>query len=309
MKENKQIDIFYDLYDKACLFYHHKLQLDYLSCIIRVGTDLTRSLNDTGLELEDMEELEFLYDQFSLHRFTNEEVRIAMELIVIKGLKDNGSYVLDLMTPDAIGYLFAFLISKMASNHATVLDVCTKTGNLISTIHNFTTQEFTLYGIESDPLLVELTKVVCDLQNTQITIFQNSCMDPLPIQADFIIGDLGKINQQTEMVPQQIILHFLENLNDKGFFIYLIDNDFFNREGAGSFKTSLQGSLLGLIVLPDTMFQDNSVGKSILIGSKYQTPEGELCMINMPSLTDSERLNHMIQQVEEWTIKWKGMIQ
>ena len=118
-----------------------------------------------------------------------------------------------------------------------------------------------LIGIEEDEVFVNVSKAFTDLLDNNLKIYYQDPIKPIYDIVDIIIGDLDRTKDKYELMLER-----LENLKSNGFFIYLIDNDFFNQMISG-FKESLSkyATLMGLIVLPDSLTNDSHIGKSILI--------------------------------------------
>ena len=313
MIDQKNVDLYFDYIDNACLIIYEETHLDYLDCLIRVGNDIIEGVNDTGLSSESINKLEEIYERIFSHSFLNEEIRLAMQLLIVKGFKHHDSFSLDLMTPDSICYLFAFIISLYFDDEKriTILDTALGTGNLINAISNFCTREnydLSLIGIEKEQKLAELAKVNTDLQGNEIQIYLNDALSPNYFLADVIIGDIDTNYIDDKYFPYLLINRFIDNLNEDGIFIYLIANDFFNQKDVKEFKNAFSGTFLGLIVLPDTLFQDNVVGKSILIGTNKRINNYDMLVMNLASLVDKEKVQESINNITEWIINLKGMI-
>ena len=110
--DDKRINIFYDQIDKACMILYNELKVDYIKALTRVSHDLVYETNEMGLSDEAISDLNEIYNYLRSISFFNEEIRLALQLLIIKGFKHIG-YSLDLMTPDAVCYLIAHIVSKL----------------------------------------------------------------------------------------------------------------------------------------------------------------------------------------------------
>jgi site-specific DNA-methyltransferase (adenine-specific) len=308
MNDNKNVDVFYNHVDNACMIIHEALKVDYLTCLIRVGNDILNETDETGLSDEVISNLNTIYQAIMNQGFINEEVRQAMELLIVKGFKHSEKYGLDLMTPDAIGYLFAYIINKLLTREAVIMDVALGTSNLLNVISNFREHLSHLIGIEKEEELVKLAKVNCDLQNNDITIYYNDCLKPIYELCDLVVGDLDTYEVDGQYFPYLVVNKFLDNLNDDGYFIYLIPNDFFNQKGNMEFKQNLDGTILGLIVLPESMFNNKYVGKSIIIGTKKSLEAVDMMVVRFPSLSEQTIVKTTIEKIDKWIENLKGMM-
>jgi len=301
----KKIDLFSDYLDRAALIIYEDLHVDYLTCLIYAGKALL-GYENTNLNSDSIIKLNKIIADINQHSFGNEEVRLALQPLIVKGFKHLQIYPLDLMTPDTVVFLFAYLIENIYDKDIKILDIALGTGNLLNGINNFLSHEAELFGIEKEQKLVELAKVSSELQNNSNIIYLNNSLDPIEEIVDVVIGDLDTYYIKDDYFPYLAINKFLNNLNENGMFIYLIDNDFFMKSGNEKFKENFYGTLLGLIVLPDTMFK--GTGKSILIGTNKKLEKYEMMVTNMPSFKKQKEVQKTIDNLYIWTQNLKGKI-
>ncbi len=303
-----QTDIFYDLMDEACMLLNERLHLNYLDCLIRVGKDLIYGIHDQKLEEEDVNALNRIYHKIEKNTFMNEEIRQALELLVVKAFKHKG-YSLDLMTPDYVCYLFAYLIQKLFNIHQedeitkrfTMLDIGLGTSNLTNAIVNFLHSDVECIGVEQDEHLVQLSQVFSDLEGNHIKIYYQNALQKIMDVVDIIIGDLdGIMTNDGSYQPYEIIKSYEHNLDKDGYFIYMIPNDFFQQAKMKEFKASFMGTFLGLIVLPPELFQKNQIGKSILIGTYQYIASFDMMVVQMPSVHQTKEFQNTCEKIEKW---------
>lgn len=307
MRDFKKIDLYINKLEKACLILGENLNLDFFDSLIRAGNDLLTKTNNQGLDDKALVKLNRCYHDLRTESFLNEEVRLAMELLIIKSFKHRFRYPLSLMTPDSICYLFAYIVGKLSSPKQAIIDMGLGTANLLTAIANYLPHHIDLIGIENNPGLVELAKLNVDLQGGEIKIHFNDCLDPFYEQADFVVGDLDT-KRDEYYFPYKVVLRSLELLKDKGFFIFLIDNDFFNQENNQDFKNKFTGTMLGIVILPDSLFKNNLVGKSILVGCNKILTAYEMMVLSLPGINDKENLNDTIEQLDQWLSVVKGIV-
>lgn len=305
--DTKKIDFYYDCLDEATMLIYEEKKKDYLSCLI-TASEYFLGYENEKLSFELMKKLDICYQKLMQYQYANEEVRVALQLLIIKGFKHLQKYPLDLMTPDSISYLFAKIINNLYEDELTILDVALGTGNLINTISNYYPYSLSLIGIEKEEMLVRLAKVGSELQNNDLKIYLNDCLDPIYDKVDVVIGDLDSYEIDNHYFPYLVVNKYLHNLSERGIFIYLIANDFFLKPQTLEFKNQFPGTLLGLIVLPETMFAKKDTGKSILIGTHKKLDNFDMLVINMPSLKEQDKVNNTIKYINAWTNNLKGMI-
>lgn len=304
MKKIDRVDLYYNLIDKACMLLYKELNMNYLNALIRVSRDLTISFDDSLLEKGAIKKLEQIYEQIEQEDFVNEDIRLALELLVVKGLKHLNYYNLDVLTPDTLNYLFAFLVQELFDKKITILDITLKTGNMINCIANYISCESNLIGIEKESLLSEISRGFSELQGNQILIYNNQVVDPILDYVDVVIGELKSEIVNDEFLPYKLILKFMDNLNEDGYFIYLIDNDFFKQKVINDFRRKFNGTFLGLIVLPDSLFINQS--KSILIGCKELKQNFEMLVMNIKDIKDKNEMQKTFTYLKKWIKELKG---
>ena len=76
----KNVDLIYDILDKAAHIYYDNLKLDYLSALTEINNNLNYDEYHTILSDEVIKNLEFIYKPFLEGSFLNEEIRLALEL-------------------------------------------------------------------------------------------------------------------------------------------------------------------------------------------------------------------------------------
>ena len=151
---NKLVDIFYDFLDKACMAIYDDIHLDYLESFLIVSNAITKittddvdimdpSFYDKRLSNKCVKKLSKIYTDLEEYEFSSEVVRLATELILIKGFKAR-NLLLDFVTPDTINYLFSYIINSIIRynkeysdmDNIRILDTVLGTGNLVQTIIN-----------------------------------------------------------------------------------------------------------------------------------------------------------------------------
>lgn len=301
------VDKFYDLIDRACMYLNSKTKINYLDALIRVGNDLVDEINESKIEEKDIEVLKKYYSEIEALTLVNDEVRQAMELLIIKAFKHK-NISLDLMTPDYICYIFGYLINayfKSSSFFPTILDVEVGTGNLINAISNFVDMDTNLIGVEHNTDLINLCRVNTELQNNNISLYFQNTLNAFTEMVDIAIGDIDCVEVDGKYMPYEIINNYTHNVRDKGLFMYLVQNDFFSKQGIEKFKTTFKGTFLGLILLPEDLFQKGHIGKSILIGSPRKLKNFDMMVIQMPNLEDTEKFKNNITDINKWIKKVK----
>ena len=303
--DNKKIEIFYEQVDKAVMKLYDELRLNYLDGLIRVGHDLVYETNENGLSEETVNELNEIYDNLKSTTFFNEELRASLQLLIVKAFKHIG-YSLDLMTPDSVNYLIAHLISKLCPYPLDILDTCVGTSNMLNAIIDFPNIEvLEAIGIDNDLSLVNLSATFSDLLNNGVKVYYQNAASPIIDTVDVVVGDLphqlAEERNGYNYLPYQIISERMNNLRSGGYFIYLINNDFFSYPNNNKFKEELEkeATLLGLFILDEKMFKNPKLAKSILVGVKDKLDSYDM-MVQLVKLDNEKEIEKVITSIDKW---------
>lgn len=316
----KNVDLIYDILDQAAMIHYEHLKIDYLSALTEINNNLNKNEYHSKLSDEVINNLEFLYKPIIEGKFLNEEIRLALQLYVVKGLK-HINYPTNIMTPDFINYLYVVIINRLFKEQTiSIIDTNLGTGNLLSTISNNYPGDAYLIGIENDLKLTEYASASMEIQQTEIKIYFQDALNKVLDRVDLVIGDLATYEVEAGLkldnelyqagiryFPYLVIASRLENIQEDGYFIYLVDNDFFAYDAMGMFKSYIDkhASLVGLIALPQEIFLEKHRGKSIIIGKKTQTKLNELMAVEVSGLDNASlekainRINIMIDKIKE----------
>lgn len=301
------VDQFYDLIDECCMKLNEKLHLNYFDSLLRVSNDIIYGIDDSRLDEEDISMLNNNYKKLENFEITNEEVRLAMQLLIIKAMK-HINMNLELMTPDYINYIIGYLINSYFNNTKSIdiLDVEVGTGNLINAVSNYIECESNLIGVDHNKLLIDICKVNSNLQNNDINLYFQDTITPIMDKVDVVIGDLDCTETEDgKYYPYLILNNYLNNINDNGIFIYLIENDFFNKPNLEKFKEEFYGTFLGLIVLPQSLFHKGHIGKSLLVGTNKKINNFEMMILQLSDINNQDKFYKDLKEIQEWINKIK----
>ncbi len=297
--DNNKVNLFYDLIDSALMTYYEDIKRDYLEAFVSFTDALMNGLDDSKLSEEAIEKLEQIIDQFEKEEFLNEEVRLASELIFIKGFKARNMN-LDFLTPDAISYIFSFVCNSIIYNQyqgkeVTIMDTVIGTGNLLQTVINNSKVHIKGIGVEKEEIFALLAKSLAELMDNELVINYNDAKNKINAMADIIIGDFGESKEVYDIITSRT-----ENIYDKGYFAYLINNDFFVNLPQG-FKEKLtkEATLMGLIVLPQKFISKGHIGKSILIGKKEVMKDYQMSVVSIDDDLSEQNMEKVMKKINK----------
>ena len=296
--KQENYDFFYDIIDEACMLICSETNCNYLDALIRVSKDIVEDIDDSRLDASSLTKLGEIYERLNERIVSNEDIRLAYTFLLVKALK-HAKYPLDILIPDAIGLLFANIIRNYYDYNINMLEVNAKCASLTNTIANFLELDTYCFAQEEDSKLATIAKYSSNMQDRDLVVYNNKLLDPLEVSVDTVFGYLESKTEDNAFIPYKAISKLMKYLDEDGIFIFLIDNDFFSYPDLNNFRNSFTGTLLGLLILPDTMFQAGKA-RSVLIGSKKQINDFEMIVMNMPSFADAVKLNEAMMNIEAW---------
>lgn len=317
------IEQLFDLVDETSMIISSELKMSYLHAMCESCQTIMSQEINLSLTQESKEALEKQYEKLEGLEFTQEEIRKALQLAILKGLKSE-RLTNAIMTPDSIALILGYLISKFVKNfnEARVADLTVGTGNLLTaTLNHLGTEPQSIYGVEINQDLLKIACTLCDMQEYAVQFYQQSSLKPLLIDPlDLIIGDLpqGQLAQEEvneldlilakqgiNYLPYLLIENHLNYLKPGGYGFYIIPNDLFSQPQSQAFHQLLisKANIQALLQLPTTLFKQDELGKSIFIvqknGEQVQ-PVGEVLVAQLPNFNDPHQFNKMLTRIENW---------
>jgi site-specific DNA-methyltransferase (adenine-specific) len=317
------VEELFTLFNETAIVLQEELSCTYLEALAETGENLFQSsiLQEELSELT-VKRLKKQYEQVNLARFSKEEIRKAFQLVILKGMKEN-IQPNHQMTPDTVGILVGYLVSKFIQKQEyRLLDPAVGTGNLLTTVLNQQAQKnIESFGIEIDDILIKLAYVNANLQEHSVRFFHQDSLEPLfldPIDvvvSDLPVGfypnDLRAADYEIKAEEGHTFSHHLfieqsvKHTVPGGYLFFLIPNGLFESEQATLLHEYIKEHLIiqGLIQLPESMFKNKNAGKSILIlqkkGENIQPPKQAL-LVQLPSLSSSTVMEKVLGKMDEW---------
>ena len=303
MINKNNIEAFYDYFDGVANLLYENYKKPYIEGMNEAFNFLLDDVFEDEYQSEDIEKISEMKVKVTNVEFEREEIRKSVQLGMLKGYKHTSSSNA-LITPDTIGIFMAYLVRKLMNVESikSVLDPVVGSGNLIYTVLNQLEINAKVFGIDSDLSKCNLARNLGDLLDYENEMFFQDTFTYFDQGFDLILADMP-IGNEEPYLPFQIINHHFDSLKDGGFFMSLIENDFFEQKGSDIFRAEIQekGHVFGLIKLSETLFKSNP--KSILIlrkkGEEVQYFK-DFLLVDLPSFTDVEAFNNTINQIDTW---------
>lgn len=290
---------------------------NYYEAMIKV---IDYFLDEVPLHIDDeaQKEIDDILETFRLdveeNGLNTEEIRKALFLLDIKAYK-SVNFSLDILTPDAIGMIFAKLLNAYFYNEKklTIFDPNFGIGNLMFTVNNHLDKEVKMIGMENHELLAKVAVHKANMMMEDLTMYYQDTLEYIIHDIDVVISDLAVYDYEnsefhSELYDQHITyfpyLAIEHDLLNKEFHpsFYLIDNDFFTNKDSKLFNTYLyqHAHIECLIVLPISMFQNEKSAKSILVLTNKSKVNKDMHIFMLPSLNDTNNFIHKLQEIEEF---------
>ncbi len=262
---------------------------------------------------------------FSQQGTTKEDVRKSIQIAILKGMR-KGSQPNHQMTPDTLGLLVGYFVEQifadqLAKEKLTMLDPAVGTGNLLLTVMNLLDGKVEASGVEVDELLIRLAAATADLTEQPVSLYrQDALQDLLVDPVDAIVCDLPVGYYPNEEVALDYELCASEGMSyahhlfieqsinytkDGGYIFFLAPTHLFESEQSKQLHKYIQKHawIQAIIQLPDTMFANKSLEKSIVIlqkqGEAFKAPK-EVLLAKVPNMQNKQALAMFFEKVKMW---------
>ena len=237
------LELFYDCLDNSNNFLYeiyHKPYFELLEMTVQniLCGEIKRDLDD-----DDKVKLQKIYDTIADVDFSVEDVRKAMQAIVLRGFKEmkipNGN-----TTPDTLGIFLSYLISKLNHNKSmSIIDPLCGTGNLLLTISNHLDKKLNLFACDHDVWMTKLTSMTADLLSVNVEVYLQDTMNLSLKNLDCVVFDMPHCiyeENNKSYFPYKAILHYKDMLNDGGCMIGIVENDFFDYDSFNARQAAME---------------------------------------------------------------------
>ena len=316
------VEQLFTVFNETAIVLQEELACTYLEALAETGENLFQgSILQEELSEFTVKRLKKQYEDIHLEKFTNEEIRKAYQLVILKGMKENVQPNHQ-MTPDTVGLLLGYLVQKfMKQSSFRLLDPAVGTGNLLTTVINQVSKKVESIGVEIDDLLIRLAYVNANLQEHPIQLFNQDCLEPLFIDpVDAVIGDLpvGFYPNDVRAADYQLqassghsfshhlfIEQSVRHTLPGGYLFFIIPNGLFESEQASLLREFFKEHVFiqGLLQLPTSMFKNKNAAKSILVLQKKAegiTAPNQALLVNLPNLSNAAEMDKILTKIEIW---------
>lgn len=299
MINQNNIETLFDCFDSSATLLYKTYKTPYLDgLVITCENIMANTVEDKYEKIKS--ELEAALRTVESIAFDREEIRKAFQYACLRGFK-HANISNQMMTPDAIGVLINYLVSKLYRlEHLTLLDPLVGTGNLICTLGNQQDKDVQLVGVDSDSMAYKLSSALFDMLGYGDQVyFQDSLSFTYP-PTQGIITDFSGIESET---CYQLLAHHAQNIVEGGFLVGVFDASTVAPEVLIEQSKTLSNlwKLFGILRLPDTVTKAKT--KHIVIfqrnGEAVIQPE-KILLVDLPGFTEKEEMKQVINQLNDW---------
>ncbi len=298
------MELFYDVMDESIQTLYEAQSRPYFELYFETVKNIIDSDLSKNYDEETDAKLLRIYSRLSDKDFAPEDIRKALQTLIIKGL--NEEHEVQDVTPDTLGFLMAYLISRLTDKkEISILDPLAGSGNMLLSIESHLNLNVSLFAIENSKLKTQILKSMADLMNTLVEIYFQDTLNIKMKDMDFVVFDNPTSYTINPYFPYYLVLHHMESLKDGGYMIGLLPNDFFMHDNDKVFKKEIGklGRVYGVLELPESFFKSSP--KSIIIFKKEVSEDKNCLMVKLPSFDDVKAFNDVLEQIENWFLNNK----
>ncbi|WP_174614044.1 class I SAM-dependent methyltransferase [Virgibacillus ihumii] len=320
--EKTNVENLFEWIDQTTELIQQYENVPYLDCLAgTLNTLFYRDVpEDTGDELS--QKLTDKLQAVELESYLNTEVRKAVQLAILKGMKGSTQQQ-HLMTPETVALFTGYLAEKLTKSQENlrVFDPAGGTGNLLTIVLEHLNNVSSVYASEVDPTLIELAVLNANLQKKEVEFFHQDSLRPFlldPVDlivADIPVGyypdDMRANNYELEADQGHSYSHHLfieQSMNytkEGGYLIFVIPDFLFDSDQSDKLYAFIHeyAHIVGVIKLPESAFKSEKNTKSILIlqknGEGITAPKQPL-LANLPSFNNTDAMNDILAQINAW---------
>ena len=279
---------------------------------------------DVPEEMDDIvaHKLQGVLANIKMDAYSTEEVRKAIQLAILKGMKDSTQQQ-HLMTPETVALLVGYLAGKVTKGKSALrlFDPASGTGNLITIVLEQLKQDTTAFASEIDPTLIQISLLNANLQKKEIEFFHQDSLRPFLLDpVDLLVADLPVGYYPDDIRANEFDLKaeeghayahhlFIEQgmyyTKAAGYLIFVIPDFLFDSDQSDKLHQYMQENahIVAVLRLPESAFKSEKNVKSILVlqkkGQDTKAPKQPL-LVNMPSFKNTKGMEDILAQMNAW---------
>ncbi|MCA0982474.1 class I SAM-dependent methyltransferase [Halobacillus yeomjeoni] len=326
--KQEHVEKLFQWIDETSTTVSHDMNLTYLEAVAETLDVLfnDRPFEDMNKELST--KLTNELTKINKNDFEKEEVRKAVQLAILKGMK-GATQQQHLITPDSVAMFMGYLASKLfeGKEQLKLFDLASGSGNLLTSVMNQLEMPLTAYASEVDPTLIQLAVANANLQKNNIEFFHQDSLRPFLMEpVDFVLADLPvgyypddvqaaryelKSDEGHSYAHHLFIEQGLNYVKEGGYLMFIVPNFLFDSDQSKSLNAFLRehAHIVGMLQLSDSLFKNEKHGKSILIlqkkGPETKKPKQAL-LVKLPSFKNPDAMSDILAQMNQWFSDYKA---
>nr|WP_255552565.1 class I SAM-dependent methyltransferase [Lactobacillus sp. Sy-1] len=310
------------------------LNLSYLDAFIENGNNMLDN-NDVHVENGQpdaalAQQLKDLYAQVDYHNMAAEDIRKAIQMILIKAITKDQIQANHQLTPDTIAFIIGYLLTRIFKSQSkiTILDLAVGSGNLLMAVmHQLATElhaEVQGVGIDNDDSLLSIAGISAEMQKLPVElVHQDSINNILVNNVDLVLADLpvgyypideNVTSYETHAESGHSFAHHLlieqgmNHVKPGGFGVFLVPSNLFQTEESKTLLKWMQDHayLQGMLNLPRELFSNPNAQKAIMILQRHGNGVKQVNKImigEFPSFKDQAAFQKFIAEIVDWEQK------
>ncbi|MBH0230157.1 class I SAM-dependent methyltransferase [Halobacillus yeomjeoni] len=326
--KQEHVEKLFQWIDETSTTVSHDMNLTYLEAVAETLDVLfnDRPFEDMNKDLST--KLTNELTKINKNDFEKEEVRKAVQLAILKGMK-GATQQQHLITPDSVAMFMGYLASKLfeGKEDLKLFDLASGSGNLLTSVMNQLEMPLTAYASEVDPTLIQLAVANANLQKNNIEFFHQDSLRPFLMEpVDFVLADLPvgyypddvqaaryelKSDEGHSYAHHLFIEQGLNYVKEGGYLMFIVPNFLFDSDQSKSLNAFLRehAHIVGMLQLSDSLFKNEKHGKSILIlqkkGPETKKPKQAL-LVKLPSFKNPDAMSDILAQMNQWFSDYKA---
>lgn len=330
----KKIEERYPDFQKSVEVLKNALNVSNISALTETFDNLENDkikVEEDAPDKKTIKKLTNIYNKLDYDKLDNKLKSEIFSLLTLKAINDDRRNYTQMPTPQIISTIIALIWNKLisADEMENVLDPAIGTGGLLFAVikqlmqENHSKNNYKLFGIDNDEVLLDLADVRAHLEDIDIDLFRQDALDPwLVTTPNIVISDLPVgyypldnnakrfENNETEGHSFSHLLfieQIVNNLAKNGFAFLVVPRLLFTSKNASVFMNwlSKKVNIKMVVELPEEMFASPTQQKSILVFQNHGnlSKSGEVLVAKLASLENPKSLIEFNTRLNEWIKK------
>ncbi len=321
----------YEVLNQATSLLQKNLKTTTISALVEAGEDLAAGeiTREDGLP-DDVttEKLTALLKPVHLQDFSAEEIRQALQLVLVRAISADQIEPNKQVTPDALASLVSYMVTtmfKVLPEELTIADIAAGTGNLLYAVMNqlHAAKKVAVHGfaVDNDEDQLAVASVSAALQKQDVSLYHQDALDALQFKnVDVVVSDLPvgyyPVDERAKQFATAaetghsyahhlLIEQAVNVLAPGGLGLFYVPSSVFTTDEAKGLTEWLAKTAFfqGLLTLPENFFATKSAQKSLLVLQKPGNGAKQAKQIllgQFPDLNDTTAFKQFIADVASW---------